>query len=69
MTRLRTAEGLELATVETCFGKERAERLLRQAEPFMRVGELCLAAGRLAIPAEKFLVSDAVIGALFEAGD
>ena len=69
MTRLRTAEGLELATVETCFGKERAERLLRQAEPFMRVGELCLAAGRLAIPAEKFLVSDAVIGALFEADD
>ena len=66
---LRTAEGLELATVETCFGKERAERLLRQAEPFMRVGELCLAAGRLAIPAEKFLVSDAVIGALFEADD
>jgi hypothetical protein len=35
----------------------------------MRVGELCLAAGRLAIPAEKFLVSDAVIGALFEADD
>ena len=69
MPRLRTAEGLELATVETCFGKERAERLLRQAEPFMRVGELCLAAGRLAIPAEKFLVSDAVIGALFEADD
>ena len=41
MTRLRTAEGLELATVETCFGKERAERLLRQAEPFMR-SESCV---------------------------
>ena len=69
MTRLRTAEGLELATVETCFGKERAERLLRQAEPFMRVGEVCLASCRLSIPAEMFLVSDAVIGALFEADD
>ena len=69
MTRLRTAEGLELAAVETRFGKERAERLLRQAEPFMGIGELCFAAGRLAIPAEKFLVSDAVIGALFEADD
>ena len=68
-TRLRTAEGLELAAVETRFGKERAERLLRQAEPFMGIGELCFAAGRLAIPAEKFLVSDAVIGALFEADD
>ena len=45
------------------------ERLLRQAEPFMGIGELCFAAGRLAIPAEKFLVSDAVIGALFEADD
>lgn len=30
MTRLRTAEGLELAAVETRFGKERAERLLRR---------------------------------------
>ena len=50
MTRLRTAEGLELAAVETRFGKERAERLLRQAEPFMGIGELCFAAGRLAIP-------------------
>ena len=51
-------------------GSERdAERLLRQAEPFMGIGELCFAAGRLAIPAEKFLVSDAVIGALFEADD
>ena len=45
MTRLRTAEGLELAAVETRFGKERAERLLRQAEPFMGIGELCFAAG------------------------
>ena len=44
-------------------------RLLRQAEPFMGIGELCFAAGRLAIPAEKFMVSDAVIGALFEADD
>jgi len=35
----------------------------------MGIGELCFAAGRLAIPAEKFLVSDAVIGALFEADD
>ena len=58
-----------MSAVETRFGKERAERLLRQAEPFMGIGALCFAAGRLAIPAEKFLVSDAVIGALFEADD
>lgn len=38
MTRLRTA-GDSVAAVETRFGKERAERLLRQAEPFMGIGE------------------------------
>lgn len=69
MTRLRTSEGVATATVEACFGKERLERLLRQAELFRRAGELSLTDGRLAIPAEKFLVSDAVIGALFEADD
>ena len=61
---------LRIAIVEDRkFEAQQLERLLRQAEPFMRVGELCLAAGRLAIPADKFLVSDAVIGALFEADD
>ena len=61
---------LRIAIVEDQkFEAQQLERLLRQAEPFMGIGELCFAAGRLAIPAEKFLVSDAVIGALFEADD
>lgn len=69
MTSLRTCEGVELTVIDRRFGRERFERLLRLAERFVRVGELRRTGDRLTIPAEAFLVSDAVIGALFEADD
>lgn len=69
MTSLRTCEGVELATIGRRFGQERLSRLLRLSERFEQVGELRRTGERLAIPAEAFLISDAVIGALFEADD
>jgi len=66
MTRLRTAEGIDLGELSSLFGAQRTERLLRAAESWRQAGCLVLAEGRAAVPPERFLVSDAVITDLFE---
>lgn len=65
MTRLRTAEGIDLAEAARLFGQERTERLRRDAEPSLRAGALRATGERLHVPPERFLVSDAVIADLF----
>ncbi len=69
MTRLRTAEGIDLAEAEALFGAARIEQLLRDAQPALEAGHARTAGGRIAIPPEHFLLSDAVIGALFDIGE
>ena len=66
MTRLRTAEGIDLAESETLFGTERTARMQRAAEPWKRAGALVVRGGKMAVPASRMLVSDAVIEAFFE---
>ena len=66
MTRLRTAEGIGLAETEALFGPERTARMQRGAAPWIRAGALVVSGGRMAVPAARMLVSDAVIEALFE---
>lgn len=66
MTALRTAEGIDLAETAARFGTKRLAKVREEAAPFLLAGSLRLADGRLAVPPEKFLVSDAVIEALFE---
>lgn len=66
MTRLRTAEGIDLAEAERLFGAAYAARLREEARRFAAAGMLTAEEGRLAVPPKRFLVSDAVIGALFE---
>ena len=66
LTRLRPADGIGLDEAVRRFGPERIARLLQAAETALQAGNLRQAEGRLAIPAERFLRSDAVIGALFE---
>jgi len=68
MTRLRCAEGIPLEEYRTRFGREAAERLLREAEPLCG-GVLRHEGGRLRIPPDRFLLSDAAIGTLFEPQD
>ena len=65
LTRLRTAEGIDLAEIERLFGAACARRLEKEAQRFVAAGMLAAAERRLAVPPAKFLVSDAVIGALF----
>lgn len=67
LTRLRTAEGIGLEELRQRFGAERAERLRREAARWIAAGTLCISSGRMAVPPERFLVSDAVIESLFEA--
>ena len=66
MTRLRTAEGIDLAEAEALFGTERAARMQRDAEPWIRSGALRTEGGKMAVPAARMLVSDAVIETFFE---
>lgn len=66
MTRLRTSDGIRLGDFGSRFGQRAVERLLRLSQPFLRSGILFREADRLALTAEKFLVSDAIIGTLFE---
>lgn len=66
MTRLRTAEGIDLRQTAERFGEDRTQRLLHDAEKWARAGLLLAGEGRLAIPPARFLISDAVIGAFFE---
>jgi len=67
MTRLRTAEGIELGEFGALFGPERLERLLREAAPSIDAGLAAADGGRLCIPPRRFLTSDAVIESLFDA--
>ena len=66
MTALRTVEGIDLEEAAARFGAKRLARMQEEAAPFLRSGTLRIVRGRMALPPEKFLISDAVIGALFE---
>lgn len=66
MTRLRTAEGIDLEEAESQFGAERVARMRHDAESWIRAGALRIEQGHMAVPPERMLVSDAVIEELFE---
>ena len=66
MTSLRTAEGLDMQLFAEQFGDAAAMKTFEYAKSFISAGLLIYDYGRLRIPAEKFLVSDAVIESLFE---
>lgn len=66
MTALRTAEGINLDRLAARFGPQRRENALRTAERFVEAGELVIRGKNVAVPPERFLVSDAVIEAFFE---
>lgn len=65
MTALRTAEGIDLEVVASRFGASEVERIMRLAESWIRMGTLCVKDTCIYIPAERFLLSDAVIESLF----
>lgn len=65
MTALRTAEGINLNHIATHFGEEHAERITAAAKRWIASGALLVEGSRMAIPAERFLISDAIIEELF----
>ena len=67
MTSLRTAEGLDMRLFAERFGEGEAEKTFKVAKSFLLAGSLVSDNGRLRIPPEKFMVSDSVIEALFDA--
>ena len=66
MTRLRTADGIDLREAEALFGPDRTARMRHEAEGWIRAGSLRIEGSKMAIPAERMLVSDAVIEEFFE---
>lgn len=66
MTRLRCAEGIDMAEAERRFGRERFEALGRGAQRWIASGDLRYENDRLHIPAARFMISDAVIESLFD---
>ena len=65
MTSLRRAEGIDLALIAERFDTERAARLEQKARRFEGFA-VEIMNGKIRIPPEKMLVSDAVIEELFE---
>ena len=65
MTALRTMEGIDLSHIETTYGKNECERILKQAKAWQERGVLTITNNRLFIPTSEFMVSDAVIESLF----
>ncbi|MDE6140019.1 MAG: radical SAM family heme chaperone HemW [Alistipes sp.] len=66
MVSLRCAEGIDMAYVESRFGSQHAAKMLAAADRWLESGDLIADGGRLRIPPERFLISDAVIESLFE---
>ena len=66
MTGLRCIEGIDLNYVSERFGAEHSERISRCVEPWIASGDVIESEGRIAVDAERFLISDAVIESLFE---
>lgn len=65
MTSLRRVEGIDLALVAEQFGTERAAQLEANSRRFEGFA-VEISEGKIRIPPEKMLVSDAVIEELFE---
>lgn len=65
MTSLRTMEGVNLEHIAAVYGESEAERILHSAKAWIERGALCYEAHRLYIPTAEFLLSDAIIEALF----
>ena len=61
MVRLRTAQGIDLATVKTRFGSIALEHLLREAQRYLASGKLTKNGSHLSLTADGVMVSDAII--------
>ena len=66
MTSLRCCEGIDLEYIARRFGAKQADRIAQELRGWCDAGSVVMQDGRAAIPADKFLISDAVIESLFD---
>lgn len=66
MTSLRCVEGLNLDFIAEKFGVEESERVVRVAQSWADGGNVIIDGRWVRIPAERFMISDAVIESMFE---
>ena len=66
MTSLRCAEGVDSEYLRSCFGSENHQKVVDGAEKWLLSGDVILENGRLRIPVDRFLISDAIIESLFD---
>jgi len=66
MTSLRRIEGIDTEYVAERFGRGRAEAMIAAAARWQASGDMIIGQGRMRIPPDRFLISDAVIESLFE---
>lgn len=65
MVSLRRIEGIDLLTIAQRWGEGEARRIERAAQSFIASGKMVKNGSNIAIPANHFLVSDAIIEELF----
>lgn len=66
MTSLRCKEGIRLDYVEERFGRARRQDVERGAEQWVASGDVVCRDGRVFVPEERFMISDAVIESIFD---
>ena len=66
MVSLRRVEGIDLQHIAKTWGPKSAERIAERAERFIDCKWLVQSGERLAVPADKFLISDSIIEEFFE---
>lgn len=66
LTRLRTAEGLNLAALAADFGEQRMQALLKAAQPHLRAGRLLRRGGSIRLSLEALFISNGIIADLLE---
>lgn len=66
MTSMRRCEGVDLGVIESRFGHQKYEEVLRGAQRWIESGNLVVDGHNLRIPTSRFMLSDAVIESFFD---
>ena len=66
MTALRRKEGIDCRFVAETFGEKALQRVKKGVAPWVASGDVIQEEKSIKIPAERFMISDAVIESLFE---
>ena len=61
LTRLRTAEGLDIKELEHTFGKNTTSKIISRARPFLKNGQMKLSNSSLSITNKGFMIADSII--------